>query len=120
MSARVWLYLTAAVIAVALITRGTLVISAVNKEIAALEAESIANQKDSLAMYLAEQSDEHKLLRLAKQMKNSDPALLIMVADRAYEVNPKNRDIVVLASFFRPELKPKILEIDPLYSESNN
>ena len=70
-----------------------------------------------MSSYLARQTDEHKLIRFAKQLKDRDPAILELVVDRAYEVNPKNRDIVVLASIFHPELKPKILEIDPLYAD---
>lgn len=119
MTGRVWLYLTGAIIAVALIARGTLAVSAVNHASAALEAQSLGEQQQILGAYLTKQTDEHKLIRFAKQMKSQDPALLMMIADRAYEVNPKNRDIVVLASLFHPELKPKILELDPLYADES-
>ncbi len=119
MSSRVWLYLTAVIIAGALVTRGALAVSAVNRESRSLEAKSLNEQREILDRYLAKQTDEHKLLRLAKQMQHRPSELLQMVAERAYEVNPNNRDIVVLNSFFKPELKPRIIELDPLYADES-
>lgn len=77
-------------------------------------------QKGSLKEYLGKQADSRKLVSLAKRLKYADPAVLRPIVERAYELNPNSRDIALLASFFKPELKDRVLELDPLYGRDKN
>lgn len=115
MSHRHWFYLAIFIVIAGLLALGAANSNILRRQRQAIEAESLAAQQQQLGLYLAKQTDGHKLVRLAKQMKNGDPNILKAIIDRAYALNPTDRDIVVLASFYNPELKSKVLELDPLY-----
>ncbi len=75
-----------------------------------------AEQQALLSNYLSSQDDERKLVTLAKTYAKTQPELVRPVIERAYELNPNSRDIVILASHYHPELKEKIKFLDPLYA----
>ena len=115
MTNRHWFYLGAIIIIGGLLVVGAANSNLLRRQRLALENQRIVKQKEQFSGYLAKQTDGQKLVRLAKQMKNSDPVILDLIIDRAYELEPADRDIVVLSSYYHPELKNKILELDPLY-----
>lgn len=80
-----------------------------------IEKTAIESQVSSLDSYLALQTDERKLVSLAKHLRNSSPVILKPIIDKAYALNPNSRDITLLASYFHPELKARVTELDPLY-----
>ena len=94
----------------------TATVNAINNEVGRIEQASQQERVANIARYVATQTDERKLVSLAKKLSHSDKETLRIIIDRAYELNPGSRDITLLASTFHPELKARILELDPLYS----
>jgi len=115
MTGRFWFYLGVTVIIVGLYSWRLAAVNGVNRQISRIDQASLQAQSDSLNRWAANQTDERKLISLAKKLKNRDQALLQILIDRAYAINPNSRDITILASQFHPELKDKILQLDPLY-----
>lgn len=115
MSGRFWFYLTSVVIIIGLYTTRIAVINSLNNTIAKIEQTSRQERIDNLRRYAANTQDERKLVSLAKKIRYEDKEILQTLIDRAYELNPNSRDITILASEFHPELKSKILQLDPLY-----
>ncbi|HUD21105.1 MAG TPA: hypothetical protein VMQ44_03510 [Candidatus Saccharimonadales bacterium] len=115
MHGRIWFYLAAIIIIAGLVCYYEAVKNRTSRQVATLERAGVQDQKDQLASYLQKQTDAYKVISLAKQMKNASPDLIEMMADRAYQLDPTNRDVVLLSSAFHPELKSQVLKLDPLY-----
>ena len=118
MHGRLWFYLAAVIVIVTLICSYEAIKNKTNRQVATSEQAGIQDQKNQLSSYLQKQTDAHKVLSLAKLMKNASPDLIEMMADRAYQLDPTNRDVVLLSSAFHPELKSQVLKLDPLYGSS--
>ena len=43
-----------------------------------------------------------------------------LIIDRAYAISPNNHDVLVLETQYHPELKSKLIQVDPLYSAQKN
>jgi len=117
MSSRFWFYLLAAIIISALLSFLLWNKSRIASDQLRIEQESLSSARESMNSYLAKQTDGRKLVTLAKRISVSRPELVEPVILRAYELLPNSRDVAILASIYRPELKAKIKELDPLYSE---
>ena len=117
MSRRLWIYSAVVLIIVVELTFYAIEVIGSNKKIASLNSEALSTRQAELANYLKDQTDQRKLISLAKKLKNQDSSLIQLVADKAYELAPDSRDAVLLAYAFHPELKSKLLELDPLYQE---
>ena len=117
MTNRHWFYLGVLIVIGSLLSVGTASANRLKHQQQAIEAATVAEINANLSRYLTKQTDPFKLVRLAKLMRTQDPTILQPIIERAYALAPKNRDITVLASQFHPELKAKILEIDPLYAD---
>ena len=115
MHGRFWLYLAAVIILVAETTILYGSRARLEREAAALEATNWQITKTSLEDYLAGQTDARKMVSLAKRMSSQDPRLIELIIERAYLLNPNSRDIAVLLAAFRPEMKKRVIELDPLY-----
>ena len=116
MSGRFWFYLAVLIVGageLSLLVGGR---ARLNNELSRLNQAAFEEQEAALKPYLARQTDERKLVSLAKRLKQGDQRLLQLIIERAYELNPNSRDIALLASYFHPELKEKVKELDPLYS----
>ena len=117
MSSRFWFYLGSLVIVAGLYSWRIASVNAINNEVSRLEQANQQERVKNITNYVAGQKDERKLVGLAKRLKDSDRETLQIIIDRAYELNPGSRDITLLASTFHPELKDKVLELDPLYKK---
>lgn len=115
MKPRFWFYLAALIIIIGLLTGLLSIRNAGTNEVARLDQIYLERQLQDLNSYLANQEDERKLISLAKKLHHADWRLLQPIIERAYEINPNSRDIALLASVFRPELKQRVRELDPLY-----
>lgn len=118
MKSRLWLYLSSAVIVAILLSVAVGLEAKINDSIKTKNQQSLDNEKTEMTQYLAKQTDPFKLVSLAKKLIIINPPLVQLVADKAYELNPNRRDIVLLDSQFHPELKSKLTVIDPLYPEN--
>lgn len=114
---RFWFYLGVLVIVAGLYTGRTLAVNSINDEISRIDQASQQERIENITRYVATQTDERKLVSLAKRLKDSDQTTLQIIIDRAYILNPGSPTITLLASTFHPELKEKVLELDPLYKE---
>jgi len=117
MSNRFWFYLGVAIVIVGLFSYRTGVRNKISNDINRINLESRQAALSDLSKYLEKQTDERKLVSLAKKLRNRESWLLEAIIDRAYAINPKSRDITLLASEFHPELKEKVKILDPLYKE---
>jgi len=117
MTGRFWFYLAVTIVIIAELTWLHGGRNRLNNELARLDNAAAQQQLTSLRGYLGKQTNERKLVSLAKLLKNREAWLLQPIIDRAYELNPNSRDIALLASFFHPELKERVKELDPLYGE---
>lgn len=115
MTRRTWFYLISLIIIVTLGLWYSIATHKIDAQVGRVQAAGLDDQTKSWDTYLAKQTDEHKLVRLLKKLTYADPKVLEMITLKAYELAPDNRDIVILASYFKPELKEKILQLDPLY-----
>jgi len=116
MTSRFWFYLAVVIALVGLLVFGLIERAKSQVEVSRIDHRAQIERTANMSTYLQHQTDEIKLIRLAKQLKNSQPELVGLVADRAYAINPNSRDVLVLDSYFHPELTSKLLEVDPLYS----
>lgn len=117
MNHRLWFYLGAAVVILGLYGWRLAGTYSINNQISRINQASQQSQSDNLRRWALNQTDERKLISLAKRLKNRDQWLLQILIDRAYALNPNSRDITLLASQFHPELKPKVLILDPLFQK---
>lgn len=117
MSSRFWIYLGTLIIVAGLYSWRIATVNAVNNEVSQIEQASQQERVNNISRYVSTQTDERKLVSLAKRLKNTDKETLRIIIDRAYELNPGSRDITLLASEFHPELKEKVLQLDPLYKK---
>ena len=117
MSSRFWFYLGSLVIVAGLYSWRIASVNAISNEVSRIEQAGNQEQIKNITRYVAAQSDDKKLVSLAKRLKNGDKEILKIIIDRAYEINPGSRDITLLASSFHPELKDRVPELDPLYKE---
>lgn len=118
MSSRVWAYLGFGIIVSALLVWYFSESRAQTGDIRAINAQDQQEQTASFDAYLAKQTDERKLLVLAKHLRGGEQWRLRKIADRAYALNPAARDVALFASYFRPELQEKVRQLDPLYTPS--
>jgi hypothetical protein len=86
--------------------------------IGAINNQDQQEQTAQFDAYLAKQTDERKLLVLAKLLRSGEQWRLRKIADRAYALNPAARDVALFASYFKPELQEKVRQLDPLYTPS--
>lgn len=114
MSRRLWLYTIAASIILLLIAFRAGSVHSVNKKADKAIASQNASQSSALDSYLSKQTDAFKLVALAKLQPTADSAYLQKVIDRAYQLNSTSPQIAYLASFYHPELKSRVKELDPL------
>jgi|SRR3989344_2128525 len=114
MSSRFWFYLGSVVIVAGLYTWRVSVINSLNHEMGNINQASQQERAKNITRYVATQTDERKLVSLAKRLKDGDQETLLIIIDRAYELNPGSPVITLLSSTFHPELKAKVLELDPL------
>ena len=112
---RFWLYAIALAVVFSLYLWRVAAIYSISNQIRQSNQLSLQIQQDSLENWLNHQPNERKIISLAKLLKNREPALLQKLIDKAYALNPNSRDITLLASDFHPELKDKVLVLDPLY-----
>ncbi len=117
MNDRFWFYLGSLVIVAGLYSWRVATVNAIANEVGRIEQASQRERMSSITQYVTKQTDERKLVSLAKRLKDSDPETLQIIIDRAYALNPGSRDITLLASQFHPELKEKVRQLDPLYKE---
>jgi hypothetical protein len=117
MSGRFWFYLLATIVVSALLSFLLWNKSRIASDQLKIEQESLSQARQSIDNYLAKQTDGRKLVTLAKRISVSRPELVEPVILKAHDLLPNSRDVAILASVYRPELKEKIKELDPLYSE---
>jgi hypothetical protein len=120
MNPRFWFYLLFGIIIVALFSYWAGERNGIQKTLIQQEQQSLNDRHESIKTYAAKQTDARKLVSYAKNISSADSKSLQIIIDRAYELEPNSRDIVILASEFHPELKKRIQELDPLYEEKNN
>src|SRR3989344_6941683 len=114
MSSRFWFYLGSIVIAAGLYTWRVSVINSLNLEMVKINQDAKQERAENMSRYVATQTDERKLVSLAKRLKDGDQESLQIIIHRAYQLNPGSPVITLLSSTFHPELKAKVLELDPL------
>ncbi len=117
MTKRGWFYLAVAIILVGEIVAFNMVRIRQSRELADINDQATAHQEKDLTTYLDRQTDDRKLVRLAKLLARSQSSVLRPIIDRAYALNPKSRDITLLASSYHPELKDQVTKLDPLYGQ---
>ncbi|MEX1123574.1 MAG: hypothetical protein WEC81_00095 [Patescibacteria group bacterium] len=117
MNTRFWLYLLAAIIISGLGSYLSWVKTSQAGELAAIERQAAETRLATMDSYLAKQTDGRKMISLAKKVEKSAPELVEPIVLKAYELLPNSRDAALLASHYRPELKDKVKELDPLYSQ---
>jgi len=118
MNRREWLYFLSGLVSLAVLGYGTGAKYSLAKELQRQENTAKQEQLALMRDYLARQNDPRKMVRLSFRLAPSAPEEIVqLVADKAYELKPDSRDIVLLDSVFHPELKEKIKELDPLYQQ---
>lgn len=89
-----------------------------NSEVALLNQNFELELIEQIEQFADKQTSGHKLVSLSKTFGEQLPAkahqILIL---RAQKLEPNDRDITVLASYFDPMLEAKIYELDPLYKK---
>ncbi len=117
MVSRFWFYLATAIILSGLGSYLSWVKTRQGSEIAAINQAAAAERSMAMESYLAKQTDGRKMISLAKNLQSTAPELVQPIVLKAYELLPNSRDAALLASYYRPELKEKVKELDPLYEE---
>lgn len=117
MIGRFWFYLPVLIIIAGLGSYLSWIHTRQDSELAAIELASDKQRQASMAVYLAAQTDGRKMISLAKTVEKTAPELVEPIVLKAYELLPNSRDAAILASHYRPELKEKVKELDPLYQE---
>lgn len=115
MSGRFWFYLGSAIVIAGLFSWYVSNQNSITLQMTRLEEQGRSVRLENLDGYLAKETDERKLVSLAKLLRHEEPLVLKPIIERAYELNPNSRDIALLASEFHPELNEKIKTLDPLY-----
>lgn len=115
-SHRTWYYLAAAIIITALLVFGALETNSIRRQQILIQSQSSSLLQQQLQNYVANQTDPHKLISLAKRLQGADSAVLQVLIDKAYAFNPNDRDVAALDSQFHPELASHVTELDPLYA----
>lgn len=115
MSSRFWFYLGSSILVAGLFAWHIANQNSLILQQARLQEEGQAAEIANLERYAASQTDERKLVSLAKLLRSHDKAVLKPLILRAYELNPNSRDITLLASEYQPSLKEKVKTLDPLY-----
>jgi hypothetical protein len=118
MSSRFWFYLLVAIVISGLLSFLLWSQSRIASDQLKIEQDSLASARESMNSYLAKQTDGRKLVTLAKRVSDTRPELVEPIILKAYELLPNSRDVAILASAYRPELKEKIKELDPLYEQN--
>jgi len=109
-------YLVSGLAALLIVGYGNIAKSSLAKNLNRQTADNQQQQIEQMKAYLTQQSDPRKMVRLTFRLSSSASKEIVqLVADKAYELKPDSRDIVLLDSIFHPELKDKIIELDPLY-----
>lgn len=116
MSRRFWFYSASLIVIAGLLVWLLAIRNQHRNEQERQEALFAADQQAQLEKYLSDHNDDRKLVTLAKHYAKTEPGLVRQVVEKAYELNPNSRDIVILVSHYHPELKEKIKFLDPLYS----
>lgn len=116
MDKRFWFYLGVLIVIAGEISYYRATQNRIAQELARLNLSAQEQRINDLKNYLGRQTDERKLVSLAKKLRFSEAKTLQLIIDRAYELNPNSRDITLLASEFHPELKERVKELDPLYA----
>ncbi|OGD61758.1 hypothetical protein A3A71_00415 [Candidatus Berkelbacteria bacterium RIFCSPLOWO2_01_FULL_50_28] len=116
MSGRFWFYSGFLIVATGLLVWNSALKSRIAAEEVQITNASAQERIASLKEYATRQTNARKLVSLAKKLRFEDPAVLRPLIDRAYELNPNSRDITLLASYYRPELKERVKELDPLWN----
>jgi hypothetical protein len=101
MNNRVWAYLGFSIVISALLVWYFSESRAQTREIQTINNLAEQEQTTSFDAYLAKQTDERKLLVLAKLLRSGEQWRLRKIADRAYALNPTARDVALFASYFR-------------------
>jgi len=117
MSGRAWFYLLASIVISGLLSFLLWNQSRLAQEQSKIEQDSLSAARLSMEDYLAKQKDGRKLVTLARRVNHIRPELVEPIILRAYELLPNSRDVAILASTYRPELKEKVKELDPLYQQ---
>lgn len=120
MTKRFWLYLMALIIAAGLVAYWNWENAHLNTTVAAINARASKEAASNLTNFLAKQTSAGSLISLAKRLQSNDPNLVRPVVEKAYELAPTNPDAVWLVSAYRPELKAKALELNPLLDQKVN
>ncbi|MBI4948421.1 hypothetical protein HY844_02625 [Candidatus Berkelbacteria bacterium] len=115
---RVWFYLFVLIVIGAEISYLVGINSRTASEIELLNQAAERQSVEQIENYASGQTDGYKLVSLSKKLGSDASAKVheILVL-RAYELEPTDRDITVLASYFDARLEPKITELDPLYKK---
>ena len=114
MNFRFWFYLGSSIVIVGLSVSRAAVVSSTANGIKQLELSGQEERAGNIARYVERQTDEHKLVSLAKRLRYGDRKSLQIIIDRAYALDRGSPVITLLASSFHPELKERVLELDPL------
>lgn len=115
MNGRFWFYSAFGIIVLGLAVWNSAVRSRVELQVSSIERAGLEQRVSQMKEYSAKQNNARKLVSLAKNLKNEDPAVLRPLIERAYKLNPNSRDITLLASYYRPELKERAKKLDPLW-----
>lgn len=118
MTNRVWAYLGFGIVVSAILVWYLSESHAQARTIRTINSQDQQEQTAQFDTYLAKQTDERKLLVLAKNLRSGEQWRLRKIADRAYALNPAARDVALFASYFRPELQEKVRQLDPLHTPS--
>jgi len=87
-SGRFWFYLGALLIVAGLYSWRTTTVNAINNEVGRIDQAGQQERVKNISRYVATQTDERKLVSLAKKLKNTDRETLRIIIDRAYALNP--------------------------------
>lgn len=116
MSSRLNLFLYGGIIALVIAGYGNISIRRIVRQSEKQQAANNETQMVQMKEYLAKQTDARKMVRLSLKLAPSGNKALTQAAiDRAYELKNNSRDIALLDSYFHPELKQRVVELDPLY-----
>lgn len=115
MIGRFWFYLPSLIIIAGLGSYLSWVNSRQASELAAIELAATQERRESIDQFLTRQTDGRKLISLAKRFEKTEPELVEPIVLKAYELLPNSRDAALLASYYRPDLKHRVKELDPLY-----
>lgn len=119
MDSRLNLFLYSGIIALIIAGYGNIAIKKTIRQSEKQQATNNETQTTQIKEYLAKQTDARKMVRLSLQLATGgNRALTQAVIDRAYELINNSRDIALLDSYFHPELKQRVVELDPLYETS--